>query len=335
LDKREEAKRLSEELLEDIELRRIDDYAIILKSLRMARLLSDTESIDWLQYELSGYPKNDKGIFHDAFQIACRHGRKYIKKETEHIFVELASELSSKIEVNKMAINNFSTAGYSISGELAVLTTNNFLHNINTATNNLKNGIATYERNLSILRGQYYSYALKTNIELSFSDKVSEIFALYKQEVDSKILNLPENTIKKFKVIQDNINTENSEKLSQVLTTCRRLLKEFSDNLFEKYFPKYNKEKFTTKSGKEILVDGDHYLNRLSAVIEKIEDKSTRKTLIGSNVIHTIDWIENLSDMQCKGTHEVVTKDEALRCILHTYLCLGDVLKADSISSES
>ena len=106
------------------------------------------------------------------------------------------------------------------------------------------------------------------------------------------------------------------------------MFQDVSDVLFNKYFPNYSSATYKTKSNKEINIDGDHYLNRLSAVIERLQDKSANKTLIGSTVIHTIDWIENLNNLQCKGVHTEITKDEALRCIIHTYICLGDILNA-------
>ena len=69
--------------------------------------------------------------------------------------------------------------------------------------------------------------------------------------------------------------------------------------LFEKYFPGYEEKKYKTKSGKEIDVSGEHYKNKLSAVIEKLEDKSPSKSMVGSNVIYLLDWMDNLTDLQC------------------------------------
>ena len=83
---------------------------------------------------------------------------------------------------------------------------------------------------------------------------------------------------------------------------------------------------YRTKSGKDIDISGDHYKNKLSAVIEKLEDKSAAKTLVGSNMIYLIDWIDNLNDLQCKGVHSEISKQDAIRCIIQTYICLGDIL---------
>lgn len=142
---------------------------------------------------------------------------------------------------------------------------------------------------------------------------------------------LSSESINKLSAIEDSIDSNNPEIYSQVLTTCRRLLQDVSDSLFKKYFPGYASKAYITKSKKEIMIDGDHYLNRLSAAIAFLQNKSANKTLIGSSVIQTIDWIENLNELQCKGAHSQITKDEALRCIIHTYICLGNILNAQSL----
>jgi hypothetical protein len=327
MDKKQRALELSEELLEEIELRKIDDHSTILKCLSIARLIGDTSSVQWLQFELGGYTDTDKGIPEPAWSIACQHGRKYIKNEKPYIFTELASELVSKIEASKLAIGSFSTAGASVSGEWAMGAMSNLTSTVSHATADMRNDISRNERRLSILRGQYYDYVLRVSIELRFSNKVSEIFNIYKQEVDIKMLEISSDAIKKLSAIEENLNSDNPESYSQVLTTCRRLFGDISNYLFTKYYPKFEGKTYTTKSGKGISIAGDNYLNKLSAVIEKLEDKSPSKSLIGSQIIFMIDWIENLNNMQCKGVHSDISKDEAVRCIIHTYICLGDILK--------
>jgi len=48
--------------------------------------------------------------------------------------------------------------------------------------------------------------------------------------------------------------------------------------------------------------------------------------MVGSNVIYLLDWMDNLTDLQCKGVHHEVTRQDATRCIIQTYICLGDIL---------
>jgi hypothetical protein len=51
---------LSKELLEDIELSRVSIENNVLKASRLARLIGDKETMDWLHYEMFGYNTTDK-----------------------------------------------------------------------------------------------------------------------------------------------------------------------------------------------------------------------------------------------------------------------------------
>lgn len=133
-------------------------------------------------------------------------------------------------------------------------------------------------------------------------------------------------TIAKLKAIEGKIESDNPKEYSQALTTCRRLFENVATSLFDKYYPDYKSSTYKTKSGREIDISGDHYINKLSAVIELLQDKSNSKNLVGSSILYVIDWIENLNNLQCKGVHAEITKQDAIRCIIHTYICLGDIL---------
>jgi len=338
MDKKQIALELSEELLGEIESKKIDDHSAILKCLRIARLVGDEKAIRWLQYETSGYEvlNNESSpelfLHPDAYCVARERGRFFLLDGKTLFFGELVGELISTLETTKTTLEslknfNLSSAGGDLSIRMVNDNYNFFINTTKTCTAKIK----SLETKLARLRSQYYDYALKINIELNFSHKVANIFSQYQHNVDIEMIGLSSDTIKKLNAIEQNLNSDNPEVFSQVLTTCRRLFEDIANVLFHNYYPNYSDSTFKTKSGKEINVTGNYYLNRLSAVIEKLQDKSPNKTLIGSSIIHTIDWIENLNDLQCKGVHSDITKDEALRCIIHTYICVGDILKASKV----
>ena len=186
--------------------------------------------------------------------------------------------------------------------------------------------IASSEKQLTILKSKYYDYALEKQIEISFGNVATTVFSEYRTRVENEFSKMSKENLLKLQAIEDKINSENPELYSQALTTCRRLFEGTAKELFEKYFPEYGEKKYKTKSGKEIDVSGEHYKNKLSAVIEKLEDKSPSKSMVGSNVIYLLDWIDNLTELQCKGVHHEVTRRDATRCIIQTYICLGDIL---------
>ena len=119
----------------------------------------------------------------------------------------------------------------------------------------------------------------------------------------------------------------NPERYSQVLTSCRRLWEDTAKQLFTELLPDYRDKIYKTKSGKGIDVSGDHYNNKLSAVIEELQGKATKNTLVGSETAYLVDWLEQINRLQNSGVHSNVTRAQAMQCIIHTYIALGDILK--------
>lgn len=327
MTKTENALVACEKVLNGIEDNTITVTSALLLCLKIARLLNDTDAIMWLQYEYGGYPRNKNGyIQKEAWQIAWGKGRGYIEDGKELVFSEIASELEEKIAAQRSAVNNFTTQGASVSGEWAAVAMNKLTTTVSSSTGVLVRQIASSEKQLTILKSKYYDYALEKQIEISFGNVATTVFSEYRTRVENEFSKMSKENLLKLQAIEDKINSENPELYSQALTTCRRLFEGTAKELFEKYFPEYGEKKYKTKSGKEIDVSGEHYKNKLSAVIEKLEDKSPSKSMVGSNVIYLLDWIDNLTELQCKGVHHEVTRQDATRCIIQTYICLGDIL---------
>lgn len=327
MNKIEKALEACEKVIDGIEDSTITTESALLQCSKIARLTNDEENLIWLQYEYGGYPQNNDGrVISDAWNIAYKKGRGYQKDGKLYIFTELASELEEKITAQQKAVGNFTTNGASVSGELALLAMDRLTTNVHRSTITMVADVAIAQKRLASLKAQYYEYALKKHIELNFGNVATDVFARYREQVDLAFSELSKETLLKLQAIEGKINSGNPEMYSQALTTCRRLFESTAVELFSKHFPDYKDKVYKTKSGAEIDVSGNHYKNKLSAVIEKLEDKSMKKTLVGSNVIYLLDWIDNLSNLQCEGVHSDITKEDAERCILQTYMCLGDVL---------
>ncbi len=113
MDKIELALQLSEEILSGIETGSLNTSTVALRSLRLARLISDATAIQWFQYETTGYPTESDGhMENQAFIIACNHGRNLISNEdgTQRIFPELADELELTIQSTQKTIGNLTTS---------------------------------------------------------------------------------------------------------------------------------------------------------------------------------------------------------------------------------
>ena len=331
-DKKKMALEACNKVINGIEDGTLSVESALLLCKKVARLVNDTDAQEWLDYEYGGYPCDDEGkIISRAWSIAFKHGRVYHLKNSDGkissvMFSELCGELESLIESSKKAISNYSTQGYSVSGEYALLATDKMAKSVAQGTTNILRTIKDFERHLSILRSQYYDYAVCMQIELQFANVADTIFQDYQKTVDGYFSSLPITVLQKLNAIEDMMSDKNPEKFSQVITSCRRLWEEVADYLFNTLLPNYSDVFFVTKSGKKIDITNEHYNNKLSAAIETAQSKSVRNTLVGSEIVYLIDWINQINDIQNSGVHNEVTKKQAMRCVIHTYIALGDIL---------
>lgn len=326
--KRLQALNACEKVINGIEDGQITTSSALLLCKKIARLVNDVEGQEWLSYEYGGYPTTKDGYITDeSWRLAVRHGRSFYNKEKElQIFTELAAELEESITSARIALNNYTTQGYSVTGEMALLATERMTLRVSQNTNNLLQTNKTNEKRLSILKSQYYDYAVKWQIDLQFGNTAKKIFEEYQENVSLFFSGLSTATLQKLSAIEDMMEDGNPERYSQVLTSCRRLWEDTARQLFAELLP--DKEKtFKTKTGKEIDVSGDHYNNKLSAVIETLQGKAAKNTLVGSEIIYLIDWMEQINNLQSSGVHSDVTREQAMQCIIHTYIALGDILK--------
>lgn len=319
--KLQKALELSEEILENIELGNEKLSSIVLKCLRLARLIDDTINMEWLQYEIKGYNVDSNGkIERKAFEVAKSHGRSFIDEEDkeEYIFTNLVGEIEGFIEASFKRINNMTTQGISVSGEYANIAMVNLTSSVSKNGASITKAITNSQRKLSILRGEYYKYALNVNLELGFSKSAEDIFGIYRENVDKKLSNIIGDSNEKLSAIYDRLSEDNKESWSQAADTCRKLFRSVADNLFKKIYPEYSKKTVKVKSGSEIDITGDKYINRLIVCLDNVDDKLSNK--------HIILWIKALNDKICDGLHNDITYQEIQQTIIHTYICLGDIL---------
>ena len=322
--KLEEALNLSEEILNQLEDANVKTSVIALKCLRLARLMDDYESVDWLVCEMEGYKSTKDGIPHDLFELGAKHGREQKNNKGSIIlFTELSGELELLCESSQKILGSFTTEGVSVAGDYANPAMINLIDGVTRNTAGTINVIKESQRKLSILRGEYYRYAMNINIQLKFSEKIESIFDDYRIIVDKYLAeNLPTG-IRKLSSIYSRLKEKDEESYSQASTSCRKLLREFIDDMFQKLYPDFSDKKIVLNSGKEFDITGDHYLNRMYAILDKVPISDMKK----DNVLQTASWIESINDRICNGLHNDVSLTEIKDTILHLYILLGDMIK--------
>ena len=330
-DKRQQALEACEKVINGLEDESISALSALLQCKKIARLVGDIDGQEWLGYEFGGYPNAPAGgILTSAWKYAKEHGRVSKHKNdrglyTDGMFTELCGELETNIKSMQAALKNYTTQGFSPAGDDAFYATARLTNEVSINTNSLLLNIKANEKRLSILKSQYYDYATKWQIELTFGHLTKTIFDSYQERIDQYYSLLSKTILQKLTAIENMMQDGNPENYAHVLTSCRRLWTEIANHLFSEVFPNLP-DTYMTSSGDEKDVSKGRDNNRLFAVIESLQSKAAKNTLVGSEISYLINWLEQIHKNQNAGVHSDVTEEQAERCIIHTYIALGDIL---------
>ena len=314
----EEALSLSADILEDIELSKADLTIIVLKTLRLARLLNDYEEEKIFKWESSGYPVGESGVTLDVWSAAEKAGRTYYgeskdgESRQQMMYTESIEKLSSRLEFGKMTI------------EAA--------DNPRERSRAVRSATLVSER-LSHRRTFIYDYASRKHYELRFSNLVGDIFERIRSSIDSSIGTIMPDEVRKLSSVSDNLNSDNPEDWANAAHSCRRLLQELADAVF----PPQSETRTREPNGKPIKIKlgPDHYINRIVAFIEDASKSDSYQAIVGSHLRYIGERLDAIFSAAQKGSHSRVTKREAERCVVYTYLLVGDILSLHEDSTTN
>ena len=101
------------------------------------------------------------------------------------------------------------------------------------------------------------------------------------------------------------------------------------------------KVNYINKEGKEVLNNTSKKVtigedsSDENITIETLENKTVKKSLVGSSILYYLDWIDNLTSLQSKGVHNDISLEEARSCIIQTYIFAGEILNLYNHSNSS
>jgi len=176
--------------------------------------------------------------------------------------------------------------------------------------------VETAEAVLERVRNRIYRYASRTLSRMMFDEIPQHVFEATRTRVDAALAKNCPTALDKFAVAYQELAGTSAENWTNACTAARRILMDFADAVFP---------------AREELVNGrrvgpDEYINRLWAYADqRITSEKDRGLALAElkDVGNRIDAIYGLSN---KGVHDVVTKDEADRIIIRTYLLIADLL---------
>lgn len=294
---------LAKELLDDIELSRLDPEQLILKSARLARLCGSEEFQQWLGYEMRGYYSN----IELSLSYMQKTGRWTNKEEKKGYWMPL-SQIVSSLEAQQLKLKSMSTPN--VGGtDFAIRVMNDYYTVIAAISDNISKMSGIRSRVLGILHGFVSEIYYKKEL-----DHLAEsIFEKYKNEIDSLISKSCGDVLQQIPSVVNRLSEGETESISQALTTIRRIIDSFADNIFPPCDEKYR------IGDNELSLDGSKHQNRINVFVHQRVESKSRKDKIRQN-------LANLYSRVSTGVHADVTIEEAKSLFLNCYLLLGEVL---------
>ncbi|WKX19705.1 hypothetical protein [Streptomyces sp. HUAS CX7] len=288
-----EALSLSEELLGDIELSRLPPQDIVRKASRLARFMDDFEAIEWLRYEVSGFPSP---LDISATEAAKKSNRQTVHEGTVKYWTATLGSIQATVDAAR--------ARMSVSTENAWERTS------------AAKAMADSQGILDRILGSVYEWVSSVNYELRFGAAVESAFSVVRSEVDGRVSTLVPEAVIKLTSAFENAASDNPENWAGAASTCRRLIKSVADHLRPPGDP----------VGKRAMGDSN-YINRLvDWIVNRSHVGQTQKDVIVADLEYLGRRLDAFADAGNKGAHAEVTRYEASRYITGTYLLLGDIL---------
>lgn len=321
-----EALRLAEEILKNIELQEVSLSSIALRCARLARITNNQIAMDLFRYELTGYPKDLKGfILAKAFEIARFANRNYFQTDKagasrEYMFPETVAELENELIAAKEQMK------VAFDRDVSIASANPTQHVFSPVgntfeRNSLRQTITEKSKKIDQLRTAYYNYVLGVYYELQFKNISEDIFQKNKLIVDKALSeHLPE-TFEKFVSVYENLESKNKEDWANAVHSCRRVLSDLADFIY----PADNKQ-IDIGSGKKIVLSKDNYIARLKEYIKGKGSGKSFARVVGSHLDYIGDRIDSLYGSTNKGTHAKVSQKEAESYVMYTYMLVGNIM---------
>ena len=324
-----EAESLSAEILEDIQLSRVKLSITVLKAVRLARLLNDFDFQQIFEWEGSGYPGGQSGVPRDVWKLGQQAGRTFFyaakrgEEKTERMFMESIERLEHSVELAPASLAAAQDPSVSVSSANQHQRVS-MPHGNAVERNTIRRTVQESSQRLSSRRTLIYGYAARKYYELKFSAVADDVFGRVRASVDASIGVIVPDAVRKFTAVYSYLASDNPEDWANAAHSCRRVLQDLADALF----PAVSETRTRMVNGKTIAIKlgPDHYINRLLAYLEDMSYSERYEAIVGSHLSFVGDRLDAMFKAAQKGSHASVTRDEANRCVVYTYLLVGDIL---------
>ncbi|MBK9726449.1 MAG: hypothetical protein IPO89_15830 [Actinomycetales bacterium] len=312
MGRHEEALRVAEELLTDVEQQRLKASEVVLKASRLARLVGHDDLTTFLGYERSGYPTDGS-----ATAWIGRAGR-WSESDEGKFYPAAIAKIEAKLAGAKESITALRGGG-NYSGDYIAIAARE--HDQLIGTQAMAAGV------FSGICGQVvatvYDMVAEIYHELLFSELQASLFAETQMRVDGSLAEASGSALDKIEKVSERLRDGDPESISQALTTCRRLIDSCADHVFPP-----EAEAYEIGDGVTLSVGQQNVLNRMQAYTHRAGATKARRDRLRLTV-------RELYSRCSAGTHAQVTLDEARFIFLQTYVVLGEILTLTKPSPTS
>lgn len=313
---------LARELVDDVELSRLGPEQLLLKATRLARLCGDSKTLQWLNWELAGYPAGD-----EAFAAAAELGRVVDMKQQTGYWLPLAGIAgqiaSMEAQIRGLQIPSIQFAPSSANPNeyvtgFAGLTADKLAKPAKDVLARLQ-ALTKIVGELSGIRSRVlarvHAFAVGVYHDLAYSGVAESIFAKHKSEVDALLRSEAQEALDKIPALYDRLSAGDREAVSQAMNTLRRMIKAFADRVYPP------SDDTRTVDGQSYAIGSDKVLNRIKLYLSDRCSSATRRDRL-SRILRDI-W-----ERASAASHAEVSPEEAKALFLQTYLSLGEILQA-------
>ncbi|MBI5287392.1 MAG: hypothetical protein HY873_00270 [Chloroflexi bacterium] len=175
------------------------------------------------------------------------------------------------------------------------------------------------EQNEAVLervKNRVYRYASAVVNRLLFESVPEGVIERTRGKVEKALASVSPSALEKFAVAYEELNGQSTENWTNACTAVRRILLDFADAV---YPPR-------EESVDDRAVGAEEYVNRLWAYAKEHIRSESGRGAIKAELADLGNRIDAIYRQSNKGVHAVVTRDEAERIIVRTYLLLADLL---------
>ncbi len=301
--KTEEAIKIAEKIRENIEKNPLS-IANLRMYYNLVELIEVNDEINWINSELRGYipsknVPNYRKVYHHEYKD------KFVSIDDDYITLWALCDSGKNYTYTLTPKSGGRYDSFTIR-----LGTQNYLYILNTVDNEI------YRKTIAILNN------------LKFEKMEFDIFEETRKSVNEKLQEICPNAFEKLtQTYEDLKESESSLDLQKISFACRTVINDFANAVY-----KPTEEQIKGFDNKFHPLEENNYVNRIiQFTFEKIDSDHNSK-FMKSNLEYLANFLGDLYKLTNVGTHTEREKEHARRCVIYTYLAIGDIINLTKLN---